>query len=98
MQLKRSNNNAHELAYMRNKHVFYISGTEDQAELIARIDSAIGNEIYGVDGNNEDITWEQECCDNCADYNWGYGCGWIVDKDDIPAFKELWKRHKKLVK
>ena len=39
------------------------------------------------DGSRRVRTWKQECCDDCADYVWGTGCGWIVDHDDVEEFK-----------
>lgn len=98
MKLAKLNNQSSEYKYLRNKVVFQIQGTEEDAKLIERLDDAIGAELYGVTGANKDVTWKQECSDDCADYVWGTGCSWIVDKDDVEEFKALWKKHKKAVK
>lgn len=101
MKLAKLNNQSSEYKNLRGKVIFQIQGTEEQAELIERLDVAIGSEIKCLglkDGEWIDLTWEQECSDNCADYVWGSGCGWIMDQDDVEEFKALWKKHKKLVK
>ena len=104
MKLQRENNQSAEFKSLRNHQVFRIVGTEEQAKLIEAIDTAIGNEVKCyVIVNNETgemgpSTWQKECSDYCADYVWGTGCGWIVEKDDVEEFKALWKKHKKLCK
>ena len=98
MKLQRENNQSAEYKSLRNHLVFRIVGTEEQAKLIEAIDTAIGNEVKCYNGHGEELTWRNECSDYCADYVWGTGCGWIVEKDDVEEFKALWKKHKKLVK
>ena len=104
MKLQRENNQSSEYKSLRGKSVFRIVGTEEQADLIRRLDDAIGSEVHNdsfilQDGSRRVRTWKQECCDDCADYVWGTGCGWIVDYDDaVEEFKALWKKYKKLVK
>lgn len=101
MKLQRENNQSSEYKTLRGKQVFRIVGTEDQAELIKKIDDAIGNEIKcgGLkNGEPIDLTWYDECSDWCADYVYGTGCGWIVDHEDVEEFKALWKKYKKMFK
>lgn len=96
MRLQRENNQSSEYNYLRGKTVLRIVGTEDQAELIEKIDTLIGAEVKCFDGNNKPCTWKQECSDDCADYVYGSGCGWIVDHEDVEEFKNLWKKFKKV--
>lgn len=98
MKLAKLNNQSAEHKNLRNKTIFQIQGTEEQAELIRRLDDAIGAVVKCVDGNDKDCTWKQECSDDCADYVWGTGCGWVVDNDDVDEFKSLWKKFKKEIK
>ncbi|ADG59937.1 hypothetical protein Acj9p037 [Acinetobacter phage Acj9] len=101
MKLQRENNQSAEYSNLRGKSIFRIVGTEDQADLIERLDAAIGSEIkcYGFkNGEQVPLTWKQESCDDCADYVWGTGCGWVMDHDEVEEFKTLWKKYKKLVK
>ena len=50
MKLQRENNQSSEYKPLRGKTVFRIVGTEEQADLIERLDNAIGAEIkcYGL--------------------------------------------------
>lgn len=98
MKLAKLNNQSAEYKNLRNKVIFQIQGTEDDAALIERLDIAIGSTVYGANGAGKDITWKQECSDDCAEYSWGTGCSWIVDKDDVDDFKALWKKFKKAIK
>lgn len=85
------------------RHLFRIYGKESQADLIEKIDIAIGKELTGNKCWSEynqsyiDETYHLNASDWCADYHEGTGCGWCVEIDMIHHFKSLWKKHKKLL-
>ena len=71
MKLQRENNQSSEYKSLRGKSVFRIVGTEEQADLIRRLDDAIGSEVHNdsfilQDGSRRVRTWKQECCDAFA--------------------------------
>lgn len=80
-----------------SKWCFRIIGTEDEAKLIEAIDNSIGDVIKCINGLGKELTWRQEFSDYCADYVWGTGCGWWVDIEDVEEFKNLYKKHKKII-
>lgn len=98
MKLAKLPNQSSEYKSLRNHTIFQIQGTEDQEELIRRLEDAIGAVVKCYDGANKPCTWWDECSDMCADYCWGTGCSWIVDNDDVDEFKALWKKFKKEIK
>lgn len=95
MRLAKLNNQSAEFKNLRNHSIFKIMGTADDAALIYKIDGLIGAEVFGSNAAGEEITWYRECCDSCAEYSWGEGCGWVVDNEHVEEFKKLWKKYKK---
>lgn len=98
MKLAKLPNQSSKYKSLRNRTVFQIQGSEEQADLIERLDTAIGAVIKCYDGANKPLTWQQECSGIAVDYCWGTGCRWFIDNDDVEEFKSLWKKFKKEIK
>ena len=49
----------------------------------------------GASVGGEVMTWENYC-DGCPCYSDGFGSGFWIDIEDVPAFKASWKIAKKM--
>lgn len=78
--------------YRGNTWLFYIEDN-DPAKLEA-VERILDSKSTGFTINGNDVKWETYS-DGCPCYKDGWGCGFWIDINDVPAFKEAFKQAKK---
>lgn len=78
------------------KHCYYIMGKPEEAALIEKAEELLCMEVHWVNCEGKKITWNRSC-DDCPMYNEGMSSGFMIDIDDVPDFKDTWKKIKKIV-
>lgn len=68
---------------------------DDNAEKLEKVEDALRAMETGASVGGKVMTWENYR-DGCPCYNDGFGSGFWVDVEDVPAFKAAWKIAKKM--
>lgn len=77
------------------KWAFCIRGND--ADDIERVEEILCEMETGYSVGGVAKTWGDNC-DHCPLYDEGFGSGFLIAVEDVPAFKEAWKAAKKSTK
>ena len=91
MKLKRQ---AVKLGNEYNGKWYFIIESNNAELLEAAEDRLCSMETGSVRGDGYVFTWE-DYCDGCPCYDDGFGSGFWIEIEDVPAFKAAWKIAKK---
>ena len=70
---------------------------DSDSDKIKAVEEALCEMATGFSVGGEEKTWG-DYCDQCPCYDDGYGSGFWIPVEDVPAFKEAYKAAKKAVK
>lgn len=70
---------------------------DSDADKIEAVEEALCEMATGFSIGGEEETWG-DYCDKCPCYDDGYGSGFWIPVEDVPAFKEAYTAAKKAVK
>nr|CAK6597358.1 unknown function [Klebsiella phage vB_Kpn_K2064PH2] len=70
---------------------------DSDADKIEAVEEALCEMATGFSVGGEEKTWG-DYCDQCPCYDDGYGSGFWIPVEDVPAFKEAYKAAKKSIK
>ncbi|QPB12459.1 hypothetical protein [Providencia phage PSTCR6] len=76
-------------------NVWFFNISDSNEELLEKAETLLRSQETPVSSDYD--TWDGYC-DSCSDYADGQSAGFWIPVDQVSAFKESWKKVKKLVK
>lgn len=81
--------------YRGKTWLFYIH--DDNPEALEAVEDILCSYQTGYVQDGKDLTWGDDC-DGCPCYKDGFGCGFWIDIDQVPLFKQDFREAKKKYK